>query len=160
MSLTRIILHWTAGGGRPSSLDRAHYHFLVDRDGGEHAGDMPPEANAKPLSRGYAAHTLHCNTGSIGVALCGMMGAVERPFSAGPVPLTEVQVEAACDLVRRLCGKYRIEVQRRTVLTHAEVQPTLGIRQRGKWDITWLPGMEAAGDPVMVGDVLRRRISA
>jgi len=46
------------------------------------------------------------------------------------------------------------------VLTHAEVQPTLGVRQRGKWDITWLPGMEAPGDPIDVGDVLRAKISA
>lgn len=49
---------------------------------------------------------------------------------------------------------------RRTVLSHAEVQPTLGIRQRGKWDIAWLPGMAKPGDPVAVGDRLREQVAA
>lgn len=42
-----------------------------------------------------------------------------------------------------------------TTAAHAEVQPTLGITQRGKWDVAWLPGMEAAGDPVLIGDRIR-----
>ncbi|MFN7881706.1 MAG: hypothetical protein ACK5PF_01635, partial [bacterium] len=49
---------------------------------------------------------------------------------------------------------------RETVLTHAEVEPTLKIKQRGKWDITWLPDMKAPGDPVTVGDNLRAQITA
>lgn len=158
MALKRIILHWTAGAGRPSALDRSHYHFLVDREGGVHNGDYAPEANIRPLRGAYAAHTLNCNTGSVGIGLCGMVGAVEKPFSAGSAPLTVLQVEAACALARSLCRKYGISVSRETVLTHAEVQPTLGIRQRGKWDICWLPGMESVGDPVQIGDRLREKI--
>lgn len=158
MGLKRIILHWTAGGGKPSGLDREHYHFLVARDGVVTNGRFTPEANIRPLRGAYAAHTLNCNTGSIGVGLCGMVGAVERPFSAGAAPLTSTQIDMACELVKGLCKKYGIPVTRETVLTHAEVQPTLGIKQRGKWDISWLPGMAAVGDPVQIGDRLREKI--
>lgn len=158
MVLKRIILHWTAGGGKPSGLDREHYHYLVDREGRVSHGRFAPEANIKPLRGAYAAHTLNCNTGSIGIGLCGMVGANERPFSAGAAPLTDMQIDAACALARSLCRKYGISVTRETVLSHAEVQPTLGIKQRGKWDIAWLPGMAAAGDPVQIGDRLREKI--
>lgn len=158
MTLRRIILHWTAGAGKPSDLDREHYHFLVDRAGVVSDGRFAPEANIKPVSGAYAAHTLNCNTGSIGIGLCGMVGAVERPFSAGAAPLTDMQIDAACALARSLCRKYGIAVTRETVLSHAEVQPTLKIKQRGKWDIAWLPGMAAVGDPVQIGDRLRDKI--
>ena len=53
---------------------------------------------------------------------------------------------------------YGVKVTPETVLTHAEVQPTLGITQRAKWDITWLPGMEKPQDPREVGDILRAKI--
>jgi hypothetical protein len=108
----------------------------------------------------YAAHTLNCNTGSIGVAVAAMAGAVERPFNPGKAPITPAQVEGLVKLVRDLCRGYGIPVTRETVLSHAEVQPTLGIKQRGKWDIAWLPGMDAPGDPVKVGDHLRGLIAA
>jgi len=61
-------------------------------------------------------------------------------------------------LTARLCGQYAIPVQYDTVLSHAEVQRTLKVTQRGKWDITWLPGMTQVGDPVAVGDGLRDRV--
>jgi N-acetyl-anhydromuramyl-L-alanine amidase AmpD len=156
----RIILHWTAGGARASDLDRKHYHFIVPQDGEIAAGIFPPEANLHPRAGAYAAHTLNCNTGSIGVALCGMMAANERPFVRGPAPITEAQVERMATFVAGLCREYGIAVTRRTVLSHAEVQPTLEIPQRGKWDIAWLPGMAAPGDPVAVGDRLRALIAA
>lgn len=63
-------------------------------------------------------------------------------------------------LVAALCCRYSIPVTRETVLSHAEVQPTLKVAQKGKWDIAWIPGMAAPGDPVAVGDELRRRIVA
>jgi hypothetical protein len=158
--MKRIVIHWTAGGHKPSNLDKGHYHFLIDGDGKVHSGTFPVEANAKPVKGKYAAHTLNCNTGSIGVALCAMAGAVERPFSAGKSPITPAQVKALAALLRDLCAKYKIPVTRETVLSHAEVQPTLGIRQRGKWDIAWLPGMKAPGDPVAVGDKIRAMVTA
>lgn len=156
--LVRIILHWTAGGGYPTELDRDHYHYMIDREGNVSAGLLGPEANVNTKDGKYAAHTLNCNTGSIGVGFCGMMGAVERPFNAGPAPLTQAQIDAGCEFVATLAVKYGIPITPKTVLTHAEVQPTLGIVQRGKWDITWLPGMSATRDPLSVGNILRQII--
>jgi hypothetical protein len=156
----RVIFHWTAGGNTPSNLDKGHYHFLIDGAGNVHKGTHPVEANRKPVKGKYAAHTLNCNTGSIGVAVCAMAGAVERPFNAGSAPITPAQVKALAGLLRDLCAQYKIPVTRETVLSHAEVQPTLGIKQRGKWDIAWLPGMKGPGDPVAVGDKIRAMVKA
>lgn len=154
--MKRIIMHWTGGGHRATDLDRSHYHFIIEGDGNIVEGIHRPEANAGPLKSGrYAAHTLNGNTGSIGVAVAAMLGAQERPFRAGRYPITKAQLEALAMLCASLCRTYKIEVTRQTVLTHAEVQPTLGIAQRGKWDIAWLPGMDKPGDPVAVGDRLR-----
>ena len=158
--MKRIILHWTAGTNKASKLDRQHYHFIVEGDGTVVAGDLPPEANLSTKDGEYAAHTLNCNTGSIGVAVAAMAGARERPFTAGRFPITPQQPKALARLVARLCEQYDIPVTRQTVLSHAEVQPTLGIKQKGKWDITWLPGMEKPEDPVKTGDWLRGLVSA
>lgn len=155
-----IVLHWTAGGPAASVLDKEHYHFMVQQDGKVVTGNRTPEDNITCSDGRYAAHTLNANTGRIGVALCGMVGAVQSPFTPGRSPITWSQIGAACRLVAQLCRKYEIAVTRQTVLTHAEVSPTLGIKQRGKWDIAWLPGMAASGDPVAVGDRLRHDISA
>ena len=158
--MKRIIIHWTAGTKHISDLDRKHYHFIIDATGNVHEGDLRPEANNDCTDGNYAAHTRRCNTGSIGVALAGMHGAQESPFKAGGYPLAKEQFTALNRLCADLCETYSIPVTRRTVLTHAEVQPTLGIKQRGKWDIAWIPGMSGTGDPVMIGDQLRKMIAA
>lgn len=159
--MKRVIMHWTAGADGIISLERDHYHILISRDGSTFDGTHPISANVPPLVSGqYAAHTLNCNSYSIGVALDAMAGAVQSPFNPGRYPITSVQVEAMIDVVANLCNGYAIPIARETVLTHAEVQPTLGIAQKWKWDITWLPGMNKPGDPVEVGDSLRSRIAA
>lgn len=157
--LTRIHLHWTAGSFTPSALDLSHYHFVVDGDGKEHAGAHPPEANISTSDGAYVAHTLGANTGAIGIAMCCMAGAQERPLMWGTAPMRQGQVDALCRLAARLARRYGIPCRRDTILTHAEVEKTLGVRQRGKWDITVLPGMTAPGDAIDVGDVLRAKIS-
>lgn len=159
MSLKRIIIHWTAGTNSPSGLDKTHYHYIIDGAGKVHEGKFKPEANIAPKSGQYAAHTLNCNTGSIGVALAAMHGAVERPFNAGRYPITKAQESALTKLLVELGDKYGIPVTRQTVLSHAEVQPTLGVKQKGKWDIAWLPGMSSPQDPVKVGDIIRQRVT-
>jgi hypothetical protein len=151
----RIIWHWTAGGYRPTALDLSHYHLVIDGDGVEHLGSYRPEANRDVHDGHYAAHTRSLNTGSIGISCAAMAGAQESPFSAGRAPLLDVQVRGMIRASARMCRTYGIEVSRETTLSHAEVQPTLGVRQRGKWDIAWLPGMDRPGDPVEVGDRLR-----
>ena len=162
--MKRIIWHWTGGGHNANGTDRRHYHFIIEGDGTVTAGNHPPEANrriANPRDGStYAAHTRGANTGSIGIAVAAMRGAQERPFTPGPSPITEAQFFALVKLTSDLCTHYKIPVQRETVLSHAEVQPTLGIMQSGKWDITWLPGMPGPGDPVEVGDRLRGKVAA
>ncbi len=158
--LVRVILHWTAGTNVVSSHDKEAYHFIIGGDGSVHDGKHKPEANISTSDGAYAAHTRGCNTGSIGVAVAGMFGAREAPFHAGAYPIRQVQVDALVRLVADLCRKYGIPVTPRTVLSHAEVQPTLGIIQAGKWDISWLPGMTLPRDPVSVGNELRSRIAA
>lgn len=162
--MKRLILHWTAGTHTPNATDRAHYHFLIDGAGEVHRGDHHPEANEvihhpNDIST-YAAHTANANTGAIGVAVAAMAGAREAPFTAGHYPITSAQIKALTALSAQLCRAYNIPVTRTTVLTHAEVQPTLGIKQKNKWDITWLPGMKAPEAPVAVGDRLRGLIRA
>ena len=158
--MKRIVIHWTAGHYAASDLDKEHYHFVIDGMGKVHHGKFPVVANEAPQKGRYAAHTLNCNTGSIGVAVCAMAGAIERPFHRGDAPILQAQLAALAKLCDDLGRQYNIPVTRQTMLTHAEVQPTLGIKQRGKWDIAWLPGMTAVGDPVIVGDKIRAMIKA
>jgi len=161
--VNRIIIHWTAGGNKANATDKRHYHTIVEGDGNIVSGNHPFSAN-DPIrspndSSTYAAHTRGANTKAIGIAMAGMRGAKERPFDHGPSPITKVQVAALVAEVARLCRANGIPVTRETVLTHAEVQSTLGIAQRNKWDVMWLPGMASAGDAHKIGDHLRERIA-
>lgn len=145
--MKRVIVHWTAGSYTASEQDKEHYHFLIQGDGCVVRGSVPVNANVPPLREGrYAAHTLNTNAYSIGVSICCMANAVESPFDPGHFPMKEVQFKSAINVVAALCNKYNIPVTEKTVLTHAEVQPNLGIKQRGKWDITHL-----AFDPSVIG---------
>lgn len=156
--MKRVIAHWTAGGGRASELDREHYHRLVEHDGTIVLGNEGIEDNIVTSDGDYAAHTLRLNTGSIGVAMCGMRGAKEHPFDAGPSPINGRQFDVFCQMIADLCLEYGIQVTPQTVLTHAEVQPTLGVVQRGKWDIARLPWKDDVRGARDVGDYMRSHI--
>ena len=156
--LVRVIWHWTAGAEGVIPLERRHYHAIVGQDCRVYMGDHQPEANGV-LRAGYAAHTRALNTGSIGVAFDAMAGAVERPFDPGPNPITGGMVEKMAELIADLCETYSIPVTPWTTLSHAEVQGTLGVWQRAKWDTNWLPPMKLPGDPVVVGNLMRTMIS-
>lgn len=157
--MKRIIMHWTAGTYTPNNVDKKAYHKLIDGDGNVHNGTFPISANQAPLSKGgYAAHTLNCNTDSIGVAVCAMAGAVEAPFKSGSYPITRKQEEALVALVRSLAAQYNIPITNKTILTHAEVQTNLGIAQKNKWDITYLPSLGKTTAKA-VGDHLRKQIA-
>ena len=89
-----------------------------------------------------------------------MGGAIESPFNAGKWPMTKKQWETLVDVLAELCKTYHISVSDKTILSHAEVQDNLGIKQRGKWDYTRL-----AFDPTIkgaraIGDKLRAEVKA
>ena len=138
-AMKRVICHWTAGQHQASSLDKEHYHFLVESDGKVIKGNRSIADNVSTTDGVYAAHTLNCNTGSIGVAVCCMVEAVERPFKAGKCPMTQEQWEAMAEVVAELCRFYRISVTPQTGLGHGEVEIRLAIKQKGKWDPMALP---------------------
>ena len=156
--LERIIGHWAASTYAMATESAEHYHFSIDGNGAVIPGKFKPEDNLNVADGKYAQHTYHCNTGSIGVSILAMAGAVESPFNPGRWPIKLIQQDAYVKLVAQLAKKYAIPITPQTILTHAEVQPTLGIRQKQKWDITWLPGMKRPGKAVEVGDMLRRLI--
>lgn len=137
-AMQRVIIHWSEGRNLANDTDREHYHLLIEQDANGKVrvirGDHSISDNANTSDGDYAAHTLGCNTGSIGVALCGMMGCQESPFKAGPAPITLAQWRLLVEVVAELCQRYRIPVTPEAVLCHGEVQRNLGIRQRGKWD--------------------------
>lgn len=157
--MKRIIAHWTGGGGFASSKDKEHYHLLAQRDASVIFGDHTISDNIVTADGDYAAHTLRLNTASIGVALCGMSGAKERPFHAGSNPINEPQFLALCGAIAELCREYEIPVTPETVLTHAEVEANLGVAQRGKWDITRLPWRDDLRGARAVGDYMRELVA-
>lgn len=143
-SAKQIVAHWTGGSYTPSSLDRHHYHFLIDGDGVVHHGEYPINANDKPLptTGEYAAHVRTWNTDTIGIAVCCMFGAKERPFESGPYPIRRVQWDVLAELTAVLCEHYSISVDKTHVLMHSEVAQNIGIQQRGKWDINAVPSTD------------------
>lgn len=156
--LVRVIAHWAVTKYKCDEVSKAHYHFIYEGDGKEVVGHFTPEANESTADGKYAAHALHCNTGSIGVSCAAMFGAVsvDKP---GKYPITAAQFEAMCSGIARLCRQYGIKVTPKTVLTHAEVESTLGIKQRGKWDISVLPHANLKGAKAC-GDLIRKTVQA
>jgi hypothetical protein len=150
--MQRIIVHWTAGQHQPSAYDRSHYHVLIDGNGRLVRGGA--------VIGGPVAHTLNCNTGSIGVSLACMGGAVEVPFSSGKWPMTPAQWDVLPIVLADLCDRYGIPVGPKTVLSHAEVQPNLGIMQRGKWDIARISFMPEVRGARACGDLFRKATTA
>lgn len=150
--MLRIIVHWTGGGHVPNAKDKAHYHILIDGAGALVRGDHSIDDNMNTGDGDYAAHTLGLNKQSIAVPLCGMLGAQESPFKPGPQPINQTQWSVLPHVLADLCRHYTIPVTRETVLSHAEVQATLGVKQKNKWDIARLPwdlsivGARAIGD--------------
>lgn len=136
--MRRIICHWTGGGYRASGLDRSHYHILIEGDGAIVKGLLSIADNVT-LSGSYAKHTRGCNQNSIGVAVCCMFRARERPFRAGPAPMKELQFLRMANVAAELCARYGIAITPETVLGHGEVQENLGVVQDAKWDPLVLP---------------------
>ena len=158
--LVRTITHWTAGGGRASDKDKKHYHTITEFDGTIVEGKEDEEDNIVTSDGDYAAHTRNLNTGSIGKAMAGMRDATEYPLSYGPSPINRKQFEAHCKDLALTHMAYGIPVTPETCLTHAEVEPTLGVKQRGKWDLTVLPFEPTIRGAIPVGNYMRERVMA
>ena len=81
--MSRIHVHWTAGGHRANATDKKSYHILIEGDGKLVRADHSVKANEPGSGMTPASHTLNANSGAIGVSMCCMAGAREQPFSAG-----------------------------------------------------------------------------
>lgn len=159
--IARVIVHWTAGAHKATDFDRQHYHVLIEGDGKVIKGIPSIAANSLPKAKaGYAAHTRNCNTGSIGISMCSMANAVQRPLNTGKFPLTKAQWDASTTVAAELCKRYNVPVTPKTVLSHAEVQSNLGIAQLGKWDIAILPFDPAFDTARECGDRFRAETAA
>lgn len=156
--MNRIVIHWTAGGHQPNNEDYQHYHFMINKDGLKINGKYKPEDNLDCSKSGkYAAHTGGGNTGSIGIAMCGMAGFKNRN-NVGKYPLTAKQVEACFKEVAKLCKQYKIKVTPYTVFTHYE----FGLRNpnttsKGKIDIIYLPSYPNI-PANKIGDFIRNKV--
>lgn len=137
--MKRIIIHWTAGNYFPTDYEKQFYHFLIDRYGKVYEGKFKPENNLRCVEGHYAAHTGGGNTGSIGVALCGMYG-FKSKTNQGDYPLTAKQFEAAMEYCAKLAIKYDIPISEKTVMTHYEFGVSHpDTTSAGKIDITFIP---------------------
>lgn len=158
--MKRIHLHWTGGGHTANAVDRKSYHVLIQHDGSLVRGDRSIAANAPGSGMPPASHTRNANTGAIGISMCCMARAVERPFDAGRHPMTRAQWDRAMEIVAQLARRYRIPVTPVTILTHSEVQSNLGILQKNKWDINNLAFDPRLTGAKAVGDHMRARVAA
>lgn len=156
-SPVRVIVHWTGGGPSASSLDKEHYHVLVEQDLDLVRGIHTIKDNDNTADGAYAAHTKGKNTRSIGISLCGMLNSTEHPFIPGPHPIKEPQWDRAARAVAELCERYDIPVTPPTVLQHGEVQEILGVTQNGKWDVCRLP-WKPSWSHAQVGEDFRNRV--
>jgi len=154
-----IVIHWTAGGHTANSKDKASYHFLVEGDGKVVRGDHSVTDNIVTGDNKYAAHTLGLNTNTIGVSMCSMAGAKESPLDYGSAPFTEVQWNTLAKVVAQLCERYNVKLTNKTVLSHAEVQGTLGVKQKNKWDITVIPFIPTVKGATAVGNLFRQKVA-
>lgn len=155
--LNKIILHWTAGTNEPNNTDYQHYHYLVNGNGVVIKGKFTPEDNLNCNDGKYAQHTGGGNTGSIGVALCGMYGFISANV-IGAYPLKKVQCERCFKLVAELCKKYNIAVTPQTVMTHYEFgKKNPKTSSAGKIDIVYLPPYPTVKQ-ADVGDFIRNKV--
>lgn len=156
--MKRIIIHWTAGTYQPNNIDFEHYHYLVNGDGMVINGKFKPEDNLNCNDGKYAAHTGGGNTGSIGIAMCGMSGySSAKGISSTKYPLTKVQCERCFKLVAELCQKYNLQVTPQTVLTHYEFGKSHpNTSSAGKIDIVYLPPYPEIAQS-KVGDFIRNK---
>ncbi|MBK8457673.1 MAG: N-acetylmuramoyl-L-alanine amidase [Phyllobacteriaceae bacterium] len=152
-NMKRIIAHWSAGRYKPTGIDYAHYHILVDGDAKVIKGSRSIKDNVNTTGS-YAAHTKGLNSGSIGISACCMQDAKQATKDYGPAPMKEVQWRALAAVAAILCKRYGIAVTPQTVLGHGEVQDILKVKQNGKWDPLAFP-WDKSVTPAKAGQMFR-----
>jgi hypothetical protein len=149
-----VVLHWTGGTNRANTTDKRHYHFLIEGDGTIRRGSFTVSDNDDTSDQEYAAHTRNFNTRRVGVALCGMKDAIERPYIPGPYPINQTQWRVLIDLCAQMAVHYHWDINERTFTMHSRVQAVHGVAQLGKWDISVLPWDTALTQDVIVHHLL------
>lgn len=155
-----IVWHWTAGAKGFIELERKAYNalFSVTGDWIDGNSTIQEQVNYDWKNGVGASHTKSMNTGWIGASVDAMAGAQESPLKWGSNPITWTGIDAMLDWTMDVCEEYDIPVSPWTTLSHAEVEQTLGVKQRNKWDYKVLPGYTQSVDARMVGDILRDRM--
>lgn len=164
--ITRIHWHWAVSTYDVTPRVRSHYNGVFDYEGNEYDGGAPAQHQAN-YSYGQnkvgVSHTLSANTGSVGLSVACLSGVrpdwSEMSVIQGKYPVTWKAIDAMLEKTAELCEAFDIYPSKWTTLNHAEVQPNLGIRQKGKWDIQILPHepnkiQTASG----AGDLMRSRM--
>ena len=156
--MKRIIIHWTGGANKPCSTDIEHYHFIIDSFGSVINGKFKPSDNENCKDGKYAQHCGGGNTGSIGVAMCGMYVPNNYPVKCTKYPLTKIQCERCFKLIAELSKQYNIPINPQSIMTHYE----FGLKHpetssKGKIDIIWLPPYGDI-DTDKIGNFIRSKI--
>ena len=145
--MKRIIIHWTAGVYSPNSHELNCYHN----------GKFKPESNEICRFGQYAAHTGGGNTGSIGVAMCGMLGFCHRN-NVGKYPIKAKQFEATMKLCSDLAKKYNIPIKSSNIMTHYEFgRKNPRTTSAGKIDLIYIPSYPWVAE-LDVGSFIRTKI--
>lgn len=158
----RLVFHWTADNYTNVSEAIKHYNDVFDNEGNHYKGVQPIESQANynwRLGIGVS-HTKNSNTGVGGLSVMGMRGAKERPFNTGSYPLTWAGIDAMLVRASTYCELFDIPVTPWSTLMHSEVEPNLGIKQSGKWDLNWLPDMDKPSSSIVAGNILRKRLKS
>lgn len=162
MTFNRITAHHTGGPYTPTGKDLASYPICIDGDGRSHQGIHPLDANSadRQLTAGdYYAHTWKLNSGNFGIAVCCMgKGAWDDPRGSTRFFPHPRQIDALIREAAKWCAELKIPVTGRTVLSHAEVEPVLGVKQKQKWDYDYQIRNTAGRDPVAIFDEIRQEV--
>lgn len=160
--IKRIHWHWTGGSYNVTWQTAKHYNYVFDEKGKLYGG-QPVLDQARYRAGVYgASHTLMANTGAVGLSVAGMAGANVIWGSGvvyqGKYPITWDSIDAMLKKTVELCKEYDIKPSAWTTLSHAEVEDTLNIRQRAKWDLRVLPESTQLLSAKECGDILRERL--
>lgn len=156
--LKRIIVHWTGGSYNVNMDILNSYHYAITDVGRVMPCNHRPEDNLNCNDGNYAAHTGGGNTGSIGVAMCGMYVPKGVNIKNTQYPLTKKQCESCFKFVAELADKYKIQINPDTVMTHYE----FGLKNpktssAGKIDIIYLPAYPSLKQSE-IGDFIRNKV--